>query len=267
MTADEALSSLTHRLRNTSVEVGIGLDVVDMLPGQVDLRLPLRPGYVSADGRIAPVVSAIVADVSVGVPAFAPVSESPSGVTVELRLDHVAALAPTARHLEIRGRSLGLGSETGTGRAEVRDDLGNLVAHAVGLLAIDRPDSAYDPGVVSVPVHPFDATRIVPVAQADGTACVDVSPGMLNRRGTVHGGVLMGLAGEAQELFLGPDPGRRRLQLSTTYLRPASGEGRLLLRSEFSRRGRRVCAVRTEIFDVRDKLVAVAHGTSGRAQR
>ncbi|MEU1370876.1 PaaI family thioesterase [Streptomyces sp. NPDC005803] len=262
LTTDDASPALTDRLRSASVEAGLGLQVADVRPGQVDLNVLIRPGYVAADGRLSPVVAGIVADATVGIPAFAPASEPQSGVTVELRLDHVGGPAPTARRLEITGRVLGLGGETATGRAEIRDDLGTLVAHAVGLLAVDRPGTGLDPAATSDPLAPFDPTKIAPAPQGDGTAYANISPGMLNRRGTVHGGVLMGLAGEAQELFLGSHRGGHRLQLSMNYLRPASAGGRLILRSEFVRRGRRVCAVRTELLDINGKLVAVAHGTS-----
>ncbi|MET7842774.1 PaaI family thioesterase [Streptomyces sp. NPDC005356] len=262
LATDDALPTLADRLRSTSVEAGLGVQVADVHPGQVDLHVPLRPGYVAADGRLSPVVAGIVADVAVGTSAFAPASEPQSGVTVELRVDHVAGPAPTARRLEISGRVLGLDGGTATGRAEIRDDLGNLVAHAVGVLAVDGPGKGLDPSAAPGPLAPFEATKIAPIPQSDGTAYADISPGMLNRRGTVHGGVLMGLAGEAHELFLGPDRGRRRLQLSMNYLRPASAGGHLILRSQFARRGRRVCAVRTELLDINDKLVAVAYGTS-----
>ncbi|MBY8862891.1 PaaI family thioesterase [Nocardia sp. CA2R105] len=102
--------------------------------------------------------------------------------------------------------------------------------------------------------------RVIP--HADGSARVDLVPGLLNSRGTLHGGVLMALAQLAQEHSCRVASLQvRPLRLNVTYLRPASGGGSLEFRSAFVRRGRRLWTLRTEIVRPDGVTAAIATGT------
>lgn len=252
-----------ERLALTSVEAGVGLTLVDIRPDDVLFRVPLNTGVVGPDGRVHPVLLSAVADTTVGIAVFARVAGARGGVTVELRLDHVGVVRPGATHLEVTAWTLGFGPEMGTGRAELRDDRGGLVAHAVGVMILDSAGRAADErGGLAAP-SAFDLADVQVVPCGDGVARAEIGPAMMNRRGGVHGGVLMGLAYEAQELSrLGMRVPSQPVRLSLDFLRPASAGGHLLLRSAFTRRGRRVWTIRTEIVDANGKTVAIASGTS-----
>lgn len=86
---------------------------------------------------------------------------------------------------------------------------------------------------------------------------------MANLRGAVHGGVLMGLAHEAQDLAHRHRGVRhRRLWLTVEYLRPAPPDAELLLHSRVVRQGRRLWTVRTEVCTEHGRTFAIATGTS-----
>jgi uncharacterized protein (TIGR00369 family) len=253
---------MAGRLSSASVESGIGLAPVDLRPGQVSFHVPLVAGSKSADGRLEPMTLAVVADTAVGVAVFSERPGESAGVTAELCVDHAGPLGVGAHRLDVVAKLLGTRPGFGTGRVEVRDDTGALVAHAVGVVAVDAVPLAAPPPERVLPrrFEPADV-RVVPVDP--GSARVDIRPEMLNRRGTVHGGVLLGLVHEAQELFrLGMGVRGRPLQVSADYLRPAPGSGQLLLCSSLVRRGRHVWIVRTAIVDSGGRTVVVAHGTS-----
>jgi uncharacterized protein (TIGR00369 family) len=245
----------------SGVETGLGLEVLSLRPGHVRMRAPLGPGSLSPDGRPHPALLAVVADSAVGIPVFSNPVIPPTGVTVELRVDHLAPVAAGATSLEVAGTALAVGADFGTGRAEIRDNRGTLVAHAVGVMAGDRggPPAMELAAPADAPMDPAVA-RVVP--GAEGSARVDVVPGMLNVRGAVHGGVLMAVAQEAQEHCFrtaGAAAGWP-LRLSVSYLRPAIGSHRLELETTFVRKGRRLWTLRTEVRRSDGVVAAVATG-------
>ncbi|MFI7670720.1 hotdog domain-containing protein [Nocardia sp. NPDC049526] len=243
------------------VEAGVGLTARRVGLGRTELRAPLPPGSLDA-GRLSPALLAVAADSAVATAVFAHPAGSPTGVTVELRVDQLAPVAPGARHLDVSAVALGVTREFGTGRAEFRDDQGTLIAHAVGVMVGDtagKPPPCYGD---KNPPSPMDPSILRVHSEADGSARVDVVGDMLNSRGVVHGGVVMALAQLAQErCHRAPGATLRPLGLSVSYLRPAPGEDFLRFRSAYVRKGRRLWTLRTEVLRPDGVVVAVAIGT------
>lgn len=246
----------------SAVEAGIGLTGVRTGPGRAEFRAPLAPGALGPDGGLSPTLLSVAADAAVATAVFAHPAGSPTGVTVELRVDRLAPVAPEARHLDVTAVALGVTDGFGSGRAEFRDERGTLIAHAVGVMVGDTDGRAPlgSGGEVAYPPMDPEIVRIRPLM--DGSARVDVSVGMLNSRGMLHGGILMALAQLAQEhchLTAGAVP--RPLRLDVCYLRPAPGEDSLHFRSEYVRRGRRLWTLRTEVLRSDGAIAAIATGT------
>ncbi|MCX0272815.1 PaaI family thioesterase [Nocardia zapadnayensis] len=232
---------------------------VDADPGPPTFRVPLAPATGAAVSRVDPLTLAIIADAAVGTAVISGRPGRAAGVMAELCIDHVGTPGDEATALDIVAETLESGPDTGTGRATVRDDTGVVVAHVVGVVALDPAG-----GRVPERAHPrsFDPPDIRLVPLDSDSVRVEIRPDMLNDRGTVHGGVLLGLAQRAQELFqLYRRVGCRPLRMSIDYLRPAPPDRHLVLRSSFERRGRRLWIVRTEILDRGGRTVAIAHGT------
>lgn len=256
------LATLTAHLGASSVEAGLGLVPLEIRPGHFRARVPLPATGLRTDGRVDPVVLAVAADCGVGVSVSSSVPGSSGGPTVELRLDLAGAAAPSTRALHVEGWALDVGPGAGSGRVEIRDDAGSLVAHGVGVMAIDGSvGAAGTPRVRGV----FDpASVVVHRGSADGAvAAAPLAAGMVNSMGTIHGGVLTALADRAQECFRERHGATRPLSLTVEFLRPAHlAAGALTCHSTFARRGRRFWAVRTEIRRPDGVAVLRASGTS-----
>lgn len=254
-----------ERLVLSAVEAGLGLAGMRTGPGRAELRAPLAPGSLRPGLRLPPTLLAVAADAAVASAVFAHPASSPTGVTVELRVDQLAPVAPDARHLDVTAVALGVTDGFGSGRAEFRDDRGTLIAHAVGMMVGDSDGRApLGPGSDARPPMDPEAVRIRPLG--DGSARVDVSESLLNSRGMLHGGILMALAQLAQDHChntAGAAP--RPLRLGVSYLRPAPGEGALHFRSEYVRRGRRLWTLRTEVLRSDGAIAAIATGTGAMA--
>lgn len=258
------LTSLTAHLAGAPVEGGLGLVPVEARPGYVRTRIDLGPDAIRSDGRVSALVLAVAADCGVGVSVHSSVPGSGGGSTVELRLDLAGALAPSAGSLTTEGWALDVGPVSGNGRVEVRTESGDLVATGVGLMVIDPPSGTVaDSGERAARLDP--GTVVVRPETADAALCTAVLvDGMVNPRGTVHGGILAALADAAQEAFRDrAGTATRPLSLTVEYLRPAQVTDRLLsCHSSFTRRGRRFWTVRTELRRPDGTPVVQATGTS-----
>jgi uncharacterized protein (TIGR00369 family) len=165
----------------------------------------------------------------------------------------------------VEGWALDVGPVSGNGRVEVRTDSGGLVATGVGLMVIDPPPSTLadsdEPGLAAR-LDP-DTVAVRPESADAAVASAVLVDGMVNPKGTVHGGVLAALADAAQEAFRDRAGTTRPLSLTVEYLRPALVADRLLsCHSSFVRRGRRFVTVRTEIRRPDGAVVVQATGTS-----
>ncbi|MFI7670733.1 PaaI family thioesterase [Nocardia sp. NPDC049526] len=199
---------------------------------------------------------AIIADAAVGT---AVLRGRAAGVMAELCIDHVGIPDSGATALDILAEALETGPDTGTGRATIQDDTGAVVAQAMGVVAVDPDGGPVQSRVRPRSFDPPDA-RLVPL-DSDSVQ-VEIRRDMLNDRGTVHGGVLLGLVHKAQEWFQQCHGVRcRPLRVTIDYLRPALDDRHLVLRSSLERRGRRLWIVRTVILDRSGRTVAVAWGT------
>jgi uncharacterized protein (TIGR00369 family) len=259
------LVALTEHLAASPVEGRLGLVPLEVRPGYVRAQVPVGPVGLREDGRVSALVLAVAADCGLGIGVHSSVPGSGGGPTVEMRLDLAGSLAPATRTLHVEGRALDVGPVSGSGRVEISDGSGALVATAVGLMSIDRPDGgAAGEGApdLAARLDP-DAVVVRPESPDASVAAAALTDGMRNGMGMVHGGVLAALADGAQEAFRDRSGSTRPLSLTIEYLRPAFVEDRLLsCHSSFIRRGRRVWTVQTEIRRPDGAVVVQATGTS-----
>ncbi|ALE83100.1 PaaI family thioesterase [Pseudonocardia sp. HH130629-09] len=277
-----------ERLRRAPVESGLG-----MVPDpsstreRTVVRAPLHDGVRTADGRVLPVVPALLADAGLGYLVFSTARLAAGAPTVDLRLDLAGIPAPDARWLRAELTLLHLDDAVGVGRAEMHDDTGVAVAHVVATFALTgvpagpgglatapapgptAPDTtdpyATAPGTdVRAALPPFDATRLRPEnleRDADGDVVFTPGPSTTNLNGTTHGAVLSGLAAAAQSARPGAGDAR---PLSTTveFLRPVQVTDRLRTRTVAIRDGRRFRTLSTELLLPDGRTAVRAVGTA-----
>jgi uncharacterized protein (TIGR00369 family) len=261
------LDSVTAHFAAAPVEGGLGVLPLEVRPGYVRAQVPIGCSGRRHDGRVSALVLAAAADLGLGVAVHSGISGSAGGPTVELRLDMAELRAPATDSLDVEGWALDVGEVSGSGRVEMRDASGGLVATAVGVMSIDRPtrgaadererepesDTLLDP----------DTVVVRPESPDGAVSAARLVDGMQNSMGTVHGGVLAALADGAQEVFRDRAGATRPLSLTVDYLRPAHVADRLLsCHSAFVRRGRRFWTVRTELRRPDGAVVLHATGTS-----
>lgn len=266
---------MSDRMRHAPVESGLGMHPVRVDEAGIALRAPLAPGTRDGSGRVAPLLVALLADSGIGYLVFSAATLSAGAPTVDLRIDQVGPASPAATAVTAELTLLHLDDRVGVGRAEVRDDTGTLVAHAVATMALtgvpERPGGlagatpapdAADMTDFRAHVLPFDPDRLRPgnldtEPGADGEPEVVFTPGAsaTNLNGTTHGAVLAGLAQGAQSLFMarrgcptGTGGEARPLSITADYLRPAQVDVALRARTEQVRDGRRFWTLRTELL-------------------
>lgn len=262
---------VSDRMRHAPVESGLGVRAIRVDDTGMALRAPLHAGTRDhATGAVAPLLVAMLADSGIGYLVFSAARLRAGAPTVDLRIDQVGPASRDATAVTAELTLLHLDDRVGIGRAELRDDTGTLVAHAVATMAItgapDRPgglagDAAPAGGAGTVQdfrahVLPFDPDRLSPrhlVTEPGEGAEPDVvftpGPSATNLNGTTHGAVLAGLGQSAQSLFLDRRGGRARpLSITVDYLRPARVDVALRARTEQVREGRRFWTLRTELL-------------------
>lgn len=261
--------------------------------GRTRLRAPLHDGVRTGDGRVLTVLPALLADSGIGYLVYSTARLDAGAPTLDLRIDLAGTPAPDARWLTAELTLLHLDDEIGIGRAEMHDDTGVPVAHAVVTMALtavpDRPGGLARPGGSIDPaadargdgaapggggtdfrstLPPFDPARLAPenleIDDATGDAVFTPGPSTVNLNGTTHGAVLSGLAQSAQAAHLRrAGAGEvRPLSLTVDFLRPVQADTALRVRSEIVRDGRRFSSVRTELLlpDGRPAVRAVGGG-------
>lgn len=251
---------MAEEIAVTSVESGLGLLPRAVGPEGVVLRMPLT-GSLGPDGQVHNTALSVVADAAAGL-GVSVFNSGRGGVTADLRVDRIGPVGARARYLEAIGTCIGIDGDLAYGRVEIRDDLGNLLGHGISVMVLDSPAT---PGheTSSTVVGRFDLNDVRVERTAEHVSVGVVTPGMANRRGAVHGGVVMGLAHEAQDMVHVEHGVRfRRLGLSVDYLRPAPVGMPLSMHSAFVRRGRRLWTIRTEVRAEGGRTVAVATGMS-----
>lgn len=258
--------STRERMRRAPVETGLGM-VPDpaSTAERIRLRAPITDGVRTDGGRLLP---ALLADSGIGYLVFSTAKLVAGAPTVDLRLDLTGVPAPGARWLTADLTLLHLDDEIGIGRAEMYDDTGVPVAHAVVTMALtgvpDRPGglasggAAVDAGSGGGPdddtdfrseLPPFDPARLVPDnLESDGDdALFTPGPSTVNLNGTTHDAVLTGIGAAAQARHLA-DPTARSLALTVDFLRPVQVDAPLRVRTETVRDGRRFWTLRTELL-------------------
>ncbi|WP_433602479.1 PaaI family thioesterase [Nocardia sp. CA-135953] len=242
-----------------SVEARLELSALLIAPGRVAVSTPLRGAAAGPLQPVEPIRLSVLADAATGL-GILTAEECESCATVELRVDMLGAPAAGATSLQAKGTTLALESGVGMSRADIHDDLGTPIAHAVAIVATGRRRGAPDtePRAVGAQFDPAD----IRVSVLDAGECVTtLAPAMSNSAGIVHGGVLMSLAHAAQDAFERTlDGWSRRIRFAVDYLRPVPPRGELRMFSTLERGGRRLRSIRTELVGGDGKVVAVATG-------
>lgn len=245
------------------VEAGLEMWAEVGEPGTVTYRAPLRCDVLRPDGSLQPSLLSVMADSATATSVFSALGWSAIGPTVELRVVHLGPPARAATRLDAVGSALTVEGGVGTARVDLRDDLGNPVAYAIGIMAIEQADPVAWRNHESLVRGEFRSADLEVAGVGEGTASARVTPGMTNNHGNIHGGILLALAHDVQDLFLSEIDGEyRRLRLDIDYLRPADPGGPLSFASKHVRSGRRLRTVHTEISDFNGRIVALAAGTS-----
>ena len=267
-----------ERLRRAPVESGLGMAPdPSSTPERVVVRAPLHDGVRTADGRVLPVLPALLADAGLGYLVFSTARLTGGAPTVDLRLDAAGVPAPDARWLRAELTLLHLDDEVGVGRAEMRDDTGVAVAHVVATFALTGAPAGPG-GLATAPatgttaagtdaraaLPPFDATRLRTEhleRDADGDVVFTPGPSTTNLNGTTHGAVLSGLTAAVQSAHPGAADAR---PLSTTveFLRPVQVTDRLRARTVAIRDGRRFRTLGTELLLPDGRTAVRAVGTA-----
>jgi acyl-coenzyme A thioesterase PaaI-like protein len=257
-------------MRHAPVERGLG-----MVPAAGEgfaLRAPLHDRVRDDDGVLVPALVALLADSGIGFLIFTAGELRAGAPTVDLRIDHLGPSAPDATEVRAEFTLLHLDGQVGVGRADLCDDTGRPLAHAVATMAMtgvpDRPgalagETGADGADFRAGRPPFDAARLDPAnLELDGdTAVFTPGPSTTNLNGTTHGAVLAALAKAAQTRFLtGDGHGVRPLSDTVDYLRPVPVDTRVRVRCETVRSGRRFWTVRTELLLPDDRVAVRATG-------
>jgi acyl-coenzyme A thioesterase PaaI-like protein len=244
-----------------AVEARMEMSALLMSRGHVAVSTPLRGGSAASRRQsVEPIRLSVLADAATGLSALS-AQEDESCATVELRVDLLGTPAPGATSLQARGTTLALESGVGISRADIHDDLGTPITHAVAVLAMGRKGrgaSDAGPGTVGPQFDPADIRVSVLGA---GECVATIEPAMSNSGGIVHGGVLMSLAYAAQDAFVGTLEGHSRpVRFAVDYLRPVPPRGELRMSSTVERDGRRLRSIRTELVREDGKVAAIATG-------
>ncbi len=266
-----------ERLRRAPVESGLGMAPdPSSTRERVVVRAPLHDGVRTADGRVLPVLPALLADAGLGYLVLSTARLTGGAPTVDLRLDTAGVPAPDARWLRAELTLLHLDGEVGVGRAEMRDDTGVAVAHVVatfaptgapagpGGLATAPATGTTAAGDALAALPPFDATRLRTEhleRDADGDVVFTPGPSTTNLNGTTHGAVLSGLAAAAQSAHPGAADARP-LSTSVEFLRPVQVTDRLRARTVVIRDGRRFRTLGTELLLPDGRTAVRAVGTA-----
>lgn len=268
---------LAQHLAGAPMESGFGVEATTVTDERIELRAPLSR---DAAGRTEPVLLTLLADSGVGYAVHHAARLDAGAPTLDLRIDHVDPPAPDAREVRAAIELLHLDDEVGLGRAELRDDRGTLLAHAVATMAMTAVP-AVPGGLGRVPpagtgsgerdfrdgLPPFDPARLDPAALPSvhgGALAFTPGPSATNLNGVTYGAVLAVLAQAAQTRFLaGRGTGVRVLSQTVDYLRPAPIDVELRAHTEDVRAGRRFWTLRTELRDPEGRVVvrAVGNGT------
>lgn len=266
------------RMRHAPVERGLDMRPVRTGTDELVLRAPLHDGVRGPDGRVAPVLVDLLADSGIGYLIFASARLEAGAPTVDLRIDHFGPAARNATAVTATLTLLHLDDHVGVGRADLADDTGVPIAHAVATMALTgapaRPGGLAggpgEGGEIGGPDDfragrpPFDPARLAPekleTDPSDGTVVFTPGPSATNLNGTAHGAVLAALARAAQDRLLA-GRGPRALSDTVEFLRPVPLETRLRVRTEPVRTGRRFWAVRTELLLPDDRVAVRAAGS------
>jgi len=250
--------TMQRRLDAASVEGALDVRVVAAGDGRVQLELPLPP-IVSAGKRAGAVVLesalAVLCDCGLGLAFMERRGDGDGGITLDLRVDMVEQIGPQATHLVLVAQALHAGEEHGSGRAEVYDDQGRLVAHATGTMAISPSLPTVDRDPDDTARSPLDlATLFDGLDIREALARLPIRPETENTRGIVHGALLAGAA-----LAVSRAAGRSGPLLSFTveFLRPVPADvGELRATLAPVRTGRRFVSDRVDLLLPDGRLAA-----------
>lgn len=286
---DRALRRVAGEVTLSAVHETFGIRLVEASPGRACARCDVSPWLADATGMIASGAAAVVADIALGSAALTTLDAGYASTTVQLRLDHLRAVEPTATSFTASAAVDHSARGSLLVHGEVLDDAGQRVARTSArcLTVAGSGEQAGAPGVPGRPVtSPGGAAALAgwlaarsgpaPVvellslraaAQGAGRFLVTApaSGSLANAFGGLMGGALTLLVEQALTLTaldaVGAGSSVRPVDLHVTFLRQAVADGSLLRSAtRVVRCGRRIVDVAADVTDARGRLVATARG-------
>lgn len=128
---------MRERVEASPFHAGMGISVVAVREGTVDLRLEARDDQVNLLGSVHGGVLATLADTAAGLAVRSTVPRGSRHASVHLDVQYLSPASPGT--LLASGRVVRLGRRLAFARAEVTDDAGQVLATAQVTVAISSP--------------------------------------------------------------------------------------------------------------------------------
>jgi acyl-coenzyme A thioesterase PaaI-like protein len=172
---------------------------------------------------------AVLCDSGLGLAIMERRGDGDGGITLDLRVDLVQPVPPATRLLSLVSRAVHLAPDHGVSRADVHDDSGLLIAHAVGTLAVSPSLPIIDRDPASRPhldlATVFEGVRVADAGGPDVVAVhIPVRVETENTRGIVHGALLVAAGLVASREARRATAAGRLLWFSAEFLRPVPAE-------------------------------------------
>jgi uncharacterized protein (TIGR00369 family) len=293
---DRALRRVAGEVPLSAVHETFGIRLVEASPGRASARCDVSPWLADATGLLASGAAAVVADIALGSAALTTMDAGYASTTVQLRLDHLRAVEPTATAFTASAAVDHSARGSLLVHGEVLDDAGQRVARTSArcLMVAGSGEQAEAPAVPGRRVTdpggaaalagwlaarggPAAAPRAYPPvvellsirAAAEGSGrflvTAPASGSLANAFGGLMGGALTLLVEQALTLTaldaVGAGYSVRPVDLHVTFLRQAVADGSLLgSATRVVRCGRRIVDVAADVTDARGRLVATARG-------
>lgn len=142
--SEQVEREIRGRVEASAFHSWMGITVVEVRGGEVDLRLEAREDHGNLQGSVHGGVLATLADTAAGLAVRSAIPEGSRHVSVNLDMQYLAPAGPGT--LLATGRIVRLGRRLAFARAEVTDAAGLAIATAQVTIAISPPPVGDRPG-------------------------------------------------------------------------------------------------------------------------
>lgn len=219
----------------------------EVRPGRTSVRLPLHPELLLPDGSPTSALTALAADFGLTTCVIASLPDLRGVTTISMTVDHLTVPLPAGALVSHCTASTYHDGRPQHASGVLRDQSGREVAAVSGWFLATPAESGAAERVGLVEEPPAD--HLLALLDTAGGADFDLHArdALSNALGTLHGGVgalATQLAAEAARA-----PGLRTLASTFTYLRPTPRDGRVRVRGQVVRQGRRTALSTATLAD------------------